>query len=393
MGMEEAGRQARYDSLEKLAIAKGFDKIALGHHADDNAEQVLISLIRGGGMQGLAGIPAIRKAAIPDIQIIRPLIETPKKALLDWLKHQKIDYVQDQSNRDTRILRNRIRYRLLPELKHHYNPRIRHALNRLSNILREENEWIAGTITAELESSICGGDGQTELCLVSARLRALAPAQCRRLLRLAIQRLGKTLKPLSYGHVEAVIKLVFSAKGGKGLILPQGLRAYLSNNRLHLYLERHPFTAEGKSRLGLPPSLEPPGDYCYRIACPQDEPVRVYIKEAHAWLICKIHQEADDAQLHRAGHHVGFFDMRKLKFPLIVRNYRHGDRFRPKGLGGSQTLAKFFSGRKLAPRARRICPLLVSDETIIWVVGHRHAECPGCEAGARSLLEVEYKLA
>jgi tRNA(Ile)-lysidine synthase len=278
-------------------------------------------------------------------------------------------------------------------LRSRYNPRIDQALHRLSRILREESDWIVQATQDDLEVSICGGDGKEELCLATGYLQDLAPAPCRRILRLASQRLSKDWKPLSYNHIEALTNLVKAGQTGKGLILPKGLRAYLTSDQLHLYILRHPLTNEGKSRLGLPPSLKPPGDYRYHISRPADAPLRIHIPEAAAWLICRIRQRADIAKLHRAGHHVSFFDMRELKFPLIVRNYRHGDRFRPQGLNGTQTIAKFFSNLKLAPRDRRTCPLLLSGETIIWVVGHRRAESMRKSVEARHLLEVRYKLA
>ena len=129
--LEEAGRQARYRFYTQTAQKEGFDKIALGHHADDNAELVLMNMLRGAGPMGIAGIPPSREPGI-----IRPLIHVKRFQIKAYIKDNNLDYVEDASNQDTRFLRNRVRHELLPLLTEAYNPRVADALVRLATISR-----------------------------------------------------------------------------------------------------------------------------------------------------------------------------------------------------------------------------------------------------------------
>src|SRR6056297_3907278 len=114
--LEEAGRNERYAFFDGILDSHGFDRIALGHHRDDNAELLLMNLLRGSGPSGLSGIPPVRG------NIVRPLIRTGRKEIMGHLSDNGIDYCTDSSNADPAFLRNRIRKELLPMLEENYNP-------------------------------------------------------------------------------------------------------------------------------------------------------------------------------------------------------------------------------------------------------------------------------
>ena len=150
LNLEEAARTIRYRFLGQTAAAYGYSRLATGHQADDNAELVLMNLLRGSGPGGLAGIPPRRRLSEADgppgrpgarIDIIRPLIAVTREEVLAYLSDRSIAHVTDDSNSDPAYLRNRLRRDLIPHLARAYNPRIAAALNRLSAILRSEDEW------------------------------------------------------------------------------------------------------------------------------------------------------------------------------------------------------------------------------------------------------------
>ena len=141
LSLEEAARQVRYRFYDAIASKFGYEKIALGHHADDNAELILMYLLRGSGPLGLSGIPPLR-----DARIIRPLMDIKRTEILDYIAAKSLDCVVDSSNRDSQYLRNRIRNRLLPQLKAEYNPKLVESLNRLASILDAEERWIESLI-------------------------------------------------------------------------------------------------------------------------------------------------------------------------------------------------------------------------------------------------------
>jgi tRNA(Ile)-lysidine synthase len=141
LSLEEAARQVRYAFFDATASNEGFKKIALGHHGDDNAELVLMNLLRGSGPLGLSGIAPVR-----DSKIVRPLIDLKRSQILEYISEKKIAFVTDSSNRDPAYRRNKIRHHLIPELKKFYNPAIVDSLNRLGAIVQAENKWFDGAI-------------------------------------------------------------------------------------------------------------------------------------------------------------------------------------------------------------------------------------------------------
>ena len=138
---EEAAGQIRYSFYFEVAEKYGFDKIALGHQANDNAEHVLMYLLRGSGPLGLSGIPPIRGG-----KIVRPMLRLTRSQIENYLAATGLESITDRSNTDLQFTRNRLRYQLLPILISAYNPRLIETLNRLAEIMRTEEQWINDTI-------------------------------------------------------------------------------------------------------------------------------------------------------------------------------------------------------------------------------------------------------
>lgn len=226
--LETAGRKVRYGFFRVWMKRFGYDTTALGHHRDDNAEQVLMNLIRGSGMKGLAGIPAVR-----DGWIIRPLIRLPKTDILADLKQRDQPYVMDESNTDTAFFRNRIRYELLPLLERAYNPGVRSALDRLSGIIQEEETWMQSEAQAVF-NRLARRTGEKEVWLSRAGLVDMPPALARRVLRCALMTVKGDLKRISAGHIDNILTLNAEKRGRKNLDMPGRIRVTLTRTRLYL---------------------------------------------------------------------------------------------------------------------------------------------------------------
>ena len=136
--IEEMGRIERYSFFESIAAKTHSNKIVTAHTLDDQAETVLLRLLRGSGLKGLMGIPAKRSQG--KYQVVRPLLSTEKKELLSFLKENKIQYLQDKTNTDTAFTRNRVRHRLIPLLVKSYNPQIKNSLANLRSMCEEIQE-------------------------------------------------------------------------------------------------------------------------------------------------------------------------------------------------------------------------------------------------------------
>ena len=138
LSLEHCGRLLRYEIFERIANERGGAKIVVAHTADEQAEEILLRLIRGTGRKGLAGMEMMRGG-----QVVRPLLTTPKQDLLDFLADRNISFATDSSNRDRRYLRNRVRLDLLPYLADHFNPNIAENLRQVATIFEDEEAYLA----------------------------------------------------------------------------------------------------------------------------------------------------------------------------------------------------------------------------------------------------------
>lgn len=373
---EEAARDIRLTFLERTARTHGFDRIALGHHADDNAEQILMRVLRGSGPRGLAGIPPVRG------RIIRPLIRTPRSEIIAFLSDGGTDYVSDSSNADPRYLRNRVRHELLPLIRETVNPRVSEALNRLSSIIRCEQEWMAQVTEPVFREALASAPGKNAVALSVPLLVGLPIAARRWVVRHAIETIKGDLRRISHTHVEAALRLIEKGPTNGLLHLPDRIRIERSYDILTL---RRADLA-GRSKPGAVAGSGPPlFEYCL------PAPGSVRIEELGLLLELSAVSPGDLPEWALAGHRVAFFDMDKVQFPITVRTIRPGDRFTPLGMTGSQKLKKFFINNKVPRSDRYRCPILVSRQGIIWVAGLRIDRAVRVGASTRTVLKAELR--
>ncbi len=377
--LEEAARDARLKFLHEEAKRHGYEKIALGHHRDDHAEQVLINLLRGSGPDGLCGIPPIRG------RIIRPLIRSTRAEILEYLSSRHLSFRIDRSNEDLCFLRNRIRLHLLPELQNKYNPGIADGLSRLGEILQAEKEWISGLVDPIFDSIVCLQEARRIEIRISAMLPC-HPALQRRLVRKAIKRVKGDLRRITLSHVESVTDLIKPDRDGSRIDLPDRIRASRSPHRLVITRENMPLRSI--------PKEEAPGAEAYAYIVSKDRILTkqpICVPEAGVFLTFEkisASGSAIMADLRNIKKEEAFLDLAKLTFPLTIRNCRPGDRFVPLGMHGSQKLKKFWIDHKVESKRRNILPLLVSGNDIVWAAGFRIAESVKITPSTRMVLRV-----
>ncbi len=354
-------RKLRYGIFETLVRERAADRLALGHTADDQAETVLLNLIRGAGRPGLSGIPPIRPIAREGgATVVRPLIETSRELILRRLRDEKISYREDSSNQSDRYLRNRIRRHLIPELAA-YNPGIRDALGRAAEILRAEESWMEAEETRALSSITLPSDGE-EFRVSIPRLLRLPLALQRRVTNRILSH--DAFAAAGFEHVETLLAQARNSAGGasarrggeKRICLPGGIVAILERETI-LFL---PEDATGppdiewmRTGLGLPvPGMTELAPWGIRIETALSSPgegpsLPSSILEAH-------------------------LDLDLTGTALSVRSRRPGDRFRPLGLGGSKKIQDFLVDVRVPKRRRDHVPLLVTKTgEIAWIIGHQ----------------------
>lgn len=387
---EEAARRARYEFFEETAARQQFDKIALGHHADDNAELVLMYLLRGSGPVGISGIPPVR-----DGRYVRPMMDLSRRRIIEFLSQNSISYITDSSNTDTRYVRNRIRHQLIPLLRNDYNPDISRTLNRLAGILRAEEAWLAPTVR-ELFDRCLLAEGPNRVVLSVPELRKMTAAPRRRVIRAAILQVKGNLRRIGLDHVDRLALEILDGGGGavRTAHLPDRIRATRTGPELCIVLENAPLR-----QTNAVPSAPL---FHYQVASPMnsmDHPMNsmdhidLWVEEIGRRLRFSVITAAETGDWAKAPPDTAFFDMSKIRFPLIVRSIRDGDRFTPLGLQGTQKLKAFFINNKVPIQARRRCPILVSREEIIWIAGHRIADSARVTASSKNLLRIQLLLA
>jgi tRNA(Ile)-lysidine synthase len=380
ISIEMAGRHARYRFYDQAAKKGHFNKIALGHHADDNAELILMNLLRGSGPLGIAGIPPIR-----DHRFVRPLIYLRRDEILYILEKNNIAYLIDPSNTDVRYLRNRIRHQLLPELARFYNPKIADALNRFAHIAGAEEDWFNSQIQSVFADIAKTVSDRVQISI--ADLSGIHMALQRRVLRKAIQHVKGDLKKITYQHIDAVCHIAHKDSDENRADLPGGLVVERKNDRL-LIFKQTPARLRKKSRETVTVPF-----YQYLIYDPLSQPQPLLIQEAGfqiRWSTVRM----DDLNVSTiGGQAIACFDMDKIMWPLMVRSFQHGDRFYPLGMNGSQKLKKFFINNKIPRDERQRIPIVVNRGEILWVAGYRMGEAAKITDKTQNILKIELLLA
>jgi tRNA(Ile)-lysidine synthase len=341
--VEERARDARYRFLEQAADKFSAQKIALGHNLNDQAETVLMRLLRGSGPSGLSGIPPLR-----DEKIIRPLIEISRADIEYYIEENRLEYITDSSNFETRFLRNSIRLELLPQLEE-YQPRIVEILAQTADIIREDNARLEAEAEDWFNKMALTGDGRIQLPIFP--LMKLTNVLKRRVIRLGLKKAGGSLRRITLKHITAINQLAMGKR-------PQG-RVNLPN---HLMVERKydqlifgSMRKDEKSK-GFSYALKTYGTYALsHLGC------SVTLEE-----LTKRPQEDMGAS-----PWIGFFDAKGITFPLMIRNFLPGDRFIPFGMEGHKKVKDFFIDLKIPSSARHRIPILTYKNKPIWICGLR----------------------
>jgi tRNA(Ile)-lysidine synthase len=374
LSLEHAARRLRYDFLHQTSKRHGYNKIALGHHFDDNAEMILMALFRGSGPRGVSGIPPVR-----DGKIIRPLIRLTRSDIENYINAKGLKTVVDESNFDTSHLRNKIRHQLLPLLRQEYNPKISQSLNRLSAILRTEEEWIDEFIRSVFESAILSRK-KNELILSIPQIRQMHLAVRRRVLRLAVLQIKTSLKKITLCHIDKIIGLMEKGPIKGRLDLPDRILVLRRHDRL-LISEKNRALREIKNYL----TTSGCRDFCYFAAPPQT----VYVRETGS-VITFYEKDIDQiSDICCSGQHVAFFDIKSITYPLVLRNFRPEDRFVPLGMPGDQSINKFLKNQRVVEDYRHNVIVLASGGQVIWVVGFRIDASVKATSSTRRVLVAE----
>ncbi len=374
--LEARARRVRMHFLETTRVREGYDYLALGHHRDDQAETLLLALLRGAGSSGLSGMAPRRG------RIIRPLLGVSREDLEEFLGDRGVEYVTDSSNLLAEQTRNRIRLELIPWLAREYNPGIVSVLARTAELVGEEDRYMqaqAGSVfrsAAVLEGFGTGESSGRRVMLPVSLFDTQAPL-LRRVLRLAYRAVRGTLEDLTREHVEMLLR-PGALPSGWSIDLPGAVRARISKD--FLVFEK---TRPRRQSRSSPAILPVPG-------------VLVFPGTAlhlQARLLDSVASRAVASAL--VGPHPpllvrhAFIDYNKVALPLRVRFWRPGDRMQPLGMRGHRKIQDILVDAKVPRTARSRVPLVLdSDHRVLWLAGLRVSEYGKLEGDTRQVLHL-----
>ncbi len=362
---EEAGRMARYSLLFDTARKYGASKIALGHHLDDQAETVLLNILRGTGVDGLAGILPVYKRG--GLKLIRPLLCLRRREIEAYCRQHQLKTFTDSSNLETDYTRNKLRLELIPRLEEGYNPRIREALFGLAALAYDDRQFLQALAKKKYLSM--AGFSRQETFLNRKELCSLPVALRSRVLRIAHKRYAPG-KELDRFHVEKIVRLAESEKTTGQVTLPGDAMLYLSQGHIFITGSRRA-TGRGlfKKSLQVPGKTYLPGGSVIE--------ARFVDKNELSWPPSKYQAYLDYQALPQG--------------ELVVRTRWPGARFHPQGSEGSKKLKDFLIDHKIPRHRRDQIPLVAAGNAVIWVVGLRIAHPCRVTGQTKKVLQLELK--
>jgi tRNA(Ile)-lysidine synthase len=347
LSLETAAREMRYRYFQGLLSEGGLNRIATGHTLDDQAETVLLKIVRGAGGRGLAGIyprlpVACSQFSDGSASIVRPLLAIRRRSLEAYLLALGQSWREDKSNRDLRNMRNRVRHGILPRLERYLNPAVREAFAETAEIARTEEEYWEKEVARALPQV---WDAKEAGRVLSLSVLADFPlALQRRLVRAASESLGMRL---DFHHVEEVLALGSNRVGpAKCTVLPDGWVVLRNKGELCFEMQRD-----------TPRKV----DYEYRLPVPGSVDVQETESRFQVVLVSGNAAEGYNPE--------DLLDRALLASDLRVRNWRAGDRFWPAHTKEAKKIKELLQERRVAGPERQLWPVVVSGSDVVWVRG------------------------
>lgn len=327
--IEEAARNCRYAFLEAAADALGADRIATAHHAEDNAETVLLQLIRGSGSDGLGGIAPVRG------RLIRPFLTVSRSEIEAYAKDNRLPHREDESNRDPAFTRNRLRREVIPLLQELSGGAVQ-AICRAAEVRREEGELLQRLAEAELGEVIADPEGVSAL---REYFRRTEPTLIPRMLGILLEAAGIGRKDVTARHFDAMKDLVLHGADGAELSLPGG-RIWCAGEYVLLSCED---AATPEPTVLMPEDMVCWGDYFIALTKNEEN-----FPENHDTIPLK-------------------YDM--IQLPLSVSLWDRGQGMTIPGRPGQRSLKRLFAERGITPRQRDRAPVFYSAGKVCAAAG------------------------
>lgn len=356
ISIEMAAREARYGFFLEIARKLKNAAVVTAHTADDQAETVILKLVRGAGLRGLGGISGF--SMMEDIPVLRPMLSVSRSEVVKFLEGRRLEWREDRSNDSAEYMRNRVRHQILPLLERDFNPDIKSVLGRTAEVVRQDNELLDGLAGAVL-AGCRRGPAELDLAGLKRENRAIVS----RVLILWLAGAGIEAENIDVGLISAVTRLINGRKANACIGISGGFELTREYDRLILRGSADVKSCAEAFRyvLNIPGRIEiasagvaVEADYCGEI-------VRERGRPGHYPVRATVSRKA-----------VG-------RKKITVRSWQEGDRIRPMGMKGTRKLKDIFIDLKIPVGLRRQIPVFECGGEVIWLPGYRVAR--GWEVG------------
>jgi tRNA(Ile)-lysidine synthase len=377
--LEQAARRARQAFFASLTGDGASGRIATGHTRDDQAETVLLRLLRGSGLAGLAGILPVTSASSggASVQVVRPLLGVTRAEIVQYLLERDLAWREDSSNADLRFARNRIRHELIPQLTARWNPRLAAALAHLADLSYEEELWWRGPASplhaVQQQGTIRAECRTAGVELHAGRLAALPRAVARRTVRAAIARAKGDLRRLEFEHVEQILELA-GREAGDGRVQLPGLDVRRSFEWIRLAVPGALTKSEARA-VKIPGSYpSPDGKSLVNLEIVPSGTVRL-----------EIGLDPDKPCVTLGAAVLG---LNRIPGNLQLRGWRPGDRYRPQGHARIRSVKELFAEARIPSWRRPDWPMVTCGDNILWARQFGAAAGYGAEGQSGPMLRI-----
>ncbi|GLC29941.1 tRNA lysidine(34) synthetase TilS [Clostridium omnivorum] len=361
LSSESAGREARYEFFHKLMKEHNADKIALAHNANDQAETVLMRIMRGTGIEGLVGIKPVRGNIF-----IRPLINITRDEIENYCMENNLKPRIDKTNLENIYARNKVRLELIPYIKENFNEDIVNTLNRLSQTVSTDNDYLE-YISIQSFKKYC--DKNCDKVIINKDAFKEHEAVITRVIRHALLSLKGSLNNFEKVHIYDIIHIQNNSTGKK-VVLPENIIAQNNYGNIELYIR------EENKKVTLN------NEYVLEVNCSK------FIEELNITVTLQLLLDKRKINV-KEQNYIKYFDFDKIKGEMLLRKRKDGDRFTPLGMRGSKKLKDLFIDLKIPQPERDSIPLICFGEDIAWIVGYRLSDKFKITKDTKNVLEIK----
>ncbi len=356
VSVEEAGREIRYRELIKTANKISADKIATAHNASDNVETILLNLIKGTGVKGLAGIPVKRE------NIIRPILRLSADEIRNYLKKNKIDYRFDKSNLDSDYERNFLRNEIIPKLKKRLNTRLEEKIGSTASIITDVNSFIESQVQ-KLKKIAAEFDSKT-LKIYLNKILGIDKSLQSIFLKSAIEQ--KFAIELTSQNIKSLIELM-SAQTGKSVQLKENVFASKERNTILINRQLKKRSKKVSNKIKIGQTIELDGK------------------------ILSITEINKKALRFNSDKSVEYISSDSLDKTFEIRKWKPGDKFQPIGFKGTKKVSDYLTDQKISSYLKKDILVLVNKGKIVWVIGLRIDEQFKVTGETKNILKLTFK--